>query len=97
MSKQNGGASWIGKVVVPVVVAVVAAIAVAALTPAGAWFRERLFPTSAVVRGVVHIRGGPAAGAEVRVYDRRPQRRIPVAPSSSTTWKVGRTPCRSMS
>ncbi|MDQ3932234.1 MAG: carboxypeptidase-like regulatory domain-containing protein [Actinomycetota bacterium] len=80
MSNDDGKASWISKIVLPVIVAVIGAIAVAALTPAGEWISEQLFPTFAVVRGVVQLGGVPVAGAEVRIDDRRHQ---PTDPSGT--------------
>jgi PASTA domain len=54
---------WMWKLVVPIVVAVVGAVLVTALTPVGDGLREMLFPTEAVVSGSVTIEGRPASGA----------------------------------
>lgn len=59
------------KVVVPVVVAALIAIAVAALTPVGDGLRELAFPTSATVRGKVRMSGADAEGAAVVLDGRR--------------------------
>lgn len=72
--EDNGDSTpWVNKALLPILVTVVGATGVAALTPAGDWARERLFPTSSAVRGSVHMDGEPVAGAEVRVDDRDPE------------------------
>jgi hypothetical protein len=53
------------KLVLPVAVAVVIAILVAALTPVGDNLRELFFPTKADVSGSVTVDGQPAAGAQL--------------------------------
>jgi PASTA domain len=54
------------KLVIPIVVAVVAALAIAVVTPLGEWLRELAFPTKAHVSGVAEFAGGkPAAGAQM--------------------------------
>src|SRR6266536_3379490 len=55
------------KVVVPVLVAVIAALLIGFLTPLGESVTEFLFPTKAAVTGSVFLNGGPAAGARVAV------------------------------
>lgn len=64
---DQGGRSreWIGKVVVPVVVAVLGALFVGALTPVGDGLRELLFPTKAAVTGSAVVAGQPAPGAHL--------------------------------
>ena len=52
--------AWMTKPVVQIVVAVIAALAIAVLTPAGDWLREQLFPTKADVSGSVILGGQPA-------------------------------------
>jgi PASTA domain len=59
------------KVVVPVVVAVIGAVLVTALTPVGEQMRELFFPTKATVRGSVVIAGTSAAHAELELDDDR--------------------------
>jgi hypothetical protein len=57
----------ISKIFIPVVVAVLGAIAVGALTPVGDKLRELLFPTKVAVSGTVVAYGQPAASAEVKL------------------------------
>jgi len=61
----GGSRDWLWKVVVPIVVAVVGAVLVAALTPVGSALSELLFPTRAAVSGSVLVDGQPAAGADL--------------------------------
>lgn len=56
---------WIWKLVVPIVVAVVGALLVGALTPIGDGLRELLFPTKVTVTGSAVVNGQPAAHARL--------------------------------
>jgi hypothetical protein len=69
----GSGREWLWKLVVPVAVVVVGGLLAAALGPAGAGLRERLFPTRAAVSGSVLVDGQPAAGADLTLdgKDRR--------------------------
>jgi hypothetical protein len=71
--ERRGGRrlGWKEKVVIPVVVAVIGALAVAALTPVGDGLRELLFPTKATVSGRVLLGEQGAAGAELWLDDKR--------------------------
>jgi hypothetical protein len=62
---RGRGREWIGKLVVPVVVAVLGALLIGALTPVGDGLRELLFPTKAAVTGSAAIDGQPAPGAHL--------------------------------
>src|SRR5215213_7869761 len=62
---------WVSKLVVPVVVSVLGAIAVTALTPLGDSLRELVFPTKAVVSGTVTINGDAANDAELVLDHKR--------------------------
>jgi mono/diheme cytochrome c family protein len=59
------GRDWTSKVVIPVIVAALAALAVAVVTPVGDRLREAFFPTKASVSGSVQLRGQPVAGARL--------------------------------
>ena len=60
---------WTAKVVIPVLVAVIAALVIGIVTPLGEDVTEFLFPTKAAVSGSVLLNGEPAAGARVAVGD----------------------------
>jgi hypothetical protein len=65
-SRSSGRSrDWLWKVVVPIVVAVLGALFVGALTPVGQGLRELLFPTKAAVSGSVVVGGQPAADAHL--------------------------------
>jgi hypothetical protein len=70
-SPQPGGRrpDWTSKVVIPVLVAVLGAILVTALTPLGDSLRELFFPTKIDVKGTVVIANSSAAGAEIALGD----------------------------
>lgn len=55
------------KVVFPIAVAVIGALAITALTPAGEKVREWLFPTKAAVRGSVSVTGQAASDVELQL------------------------------
>lgn len=57
--------NWWWKLVVPIVVAVVGALLIAVLAPAGTGLSQLLFPTKAAVIGSVLVDGQPAAGADL--------------------------------
>ena len=56
---------WIAQLMVPVVVAVLGAVLVTALTPLGKSLRELIFPTQAVVTGTVTVNGQVAEGVSL--------------------------------
>jgi PASTA domain len=70
-SPQPGGRrpDWLSKVVIPVLVAVLGAILVTALTPLGDSLRELFFPTKVDIKGRVAVENVPAAGARIALGD----------------------------
>ena len=62
---------WIAQLMVPVVVAVLGAVLVTALTPLGKSLRELIFPTQAVVTGTVTVDGQVAEGVSLTLDGRQ--------------------------
>ena len=58
---------WVSQLILPVVVVVVGAVLVTALTPLGASLRELLFHTTATVAGSVTVDGKPAASVHLQL------------------------------
>lgn len=67
VGSQPARRDWTAKIVVPVVVGVVGALLVGALTPLGEGLRELLFPTKAAVTGAVLVGDQPAANAHLEL------------------------------
>jgi hypothetical protein len=65
--KRRKRPEWVSQLVFPVIVAVLGAVLVTALTPLGASLRELLFHTRATVAGSVTIDGKPAASAHLKL------------------------------
>jgi len=68
-SKQRALPEWLTKLVFPIVIGVVVAIALAVLTPVGDWLRELAFPTEVNVSGTVTVNGEPVAEAQLILDD----------------------------
>jgi len=65
--KRRKRPEWVSQLVFPVIVAVLGAVLVTALTPLGTSLRELLFHTRATVAGSVTIDGKPAASVHLKL------------------------------
>jgi hypothetical protein len=65
--KRRKHPEWVSQLVFPMIVAVLGAVLVTALTPLGASLRELLFHTRATVAGSVTVDGKPAASVHMKL------------------------------